>query len=223
MNWQSIHEHLLSSNPEEASRLLDSTEFWTVTGDIYIRTVDLLRNNGRIDMALNFIDSILHKRADLGATTVKGLKHLQAECLHDQKKYKEAIAVYDDILRSVEDPTAYANKALAQWELGELECALINYQNSIKLNPADAVALRNVGELMNKREQFWEAIPYLNKSLDLEPNCPKTLCALGVAQFNLGNWTEAHRTLSRALTIDPENRIAKLGLRKIRDHFELSE
>jgi len=81
----------------------------------------------------------------------------------DTRDFKSAIKCYSSILREQEDAVALANRALANWELDQFARAQRDYLCAVSLNPKDDVALRNLGELLLKRNRPSEAITYLTR------------------------------------------------------------
>jgi tetratricopeptide (TPR) repeat protein len=160
-------------------------------------------------------------REDLSRDEAILLKHLQADCLLDKRRFTAAIETYDSILSSVEDSAAYANRGLAKWELKKYRAAVDDYSRAAAIDPNDVTVQRSLGELQNKLGCNAEAAKHLEKAVRLDPSSARSFCALGIAYYNLQSWVKAYRSLKRAAQLDPNSRIALLGIKKIEDHFEL--
>ena len=223
MNWRAVKEVIDAASPAALIGMIADAGFWQSGEDVYVKAAILLREKERIDEALMLIASVLKRQTQLTPSTVAALKHLQAESFSDKRHFNEAIRVYDAILAPGEDATAYANRGLAYWELGEWESALNDYKKAVALDPNDPTVMRSIGEILNKLERYSEAVTFLHKAIDLDSASSRTFCALGIAYFNTGSWLEAYRALKKAADIEPGNKVAQLGIKKIEDHFELSD
>ena len=222
MNWRAVKKVVDTASPTAMTRMMANANFWDSDEDVYVKAAILLREKERIDEALMLIASVLKRKAQLMPLTVSGLQHFCAECFSDKKHFKKAIRFYDVILASREDASAYANRALAYWELGEWASALYDYKRAAALDPKDPRVMRSIGELLNKLERYAEAATFLHKAIDLDSGSSRTFCALGIAYFNMGSWLKAYQALKKAVDIEPGNKMAQLGIKKIEDHFELS-
>jgi len=91
--------------------------------------------------------------------------------------------------------------------MGDYAKAIANYDNVIKFNPADAMALNNRGNAYAKLRQFYRAIADLSQALNYKPG-------FAPAHVNRGVTYAAKCDINRALAfeqairLDPQNSMA---------------
>lgn len=180
-----------------------------------------LHRMGRHKECLEAILALENDSAKLSRKAYRQLRFLKADVFHDLERYREAIACFEEILAEEVSDVAYANKGLAHWELGEFQLGLKCYLDSIRLNPANAIAQRGAGEMHLKLGSPKAAIPFLNKALKLKPDYQEAYTCLGIALYQLGLWVKAYRMLQKAVKLDPDDWQAKKGIALIERHFDL--
>ncbi len=74
----------------------------------------------------------------------------------------------------------------------------------ISLDPDHAEALCLRAAVKISGGQYEEAIPDLNRAVDIDPRNAQVLCARGVAKAGCGRYEEAAADLNRAVLLDPE-------------------
>jgi tetratricopeptide (TPR) repeat protein len=216
MTWSMIQKWIDAEDSVES--LLKEPSFWESGEPVFVRAAATLLEKGRFRKARQLIQRLVEREDRISSNTVVLLKHIHAECLLDQRLFAEAISIYDSILSTVKDATAYANRGLGYWELQQYKRALSDYLAALRLDPKDAVAHRSAGELLNKLGKHAQAVKHLQKAIQLNPHCSRSFCALGISYYALRKWIKAYRVLKKAVELDPTNKIAQLGLRKM-DNF----
>lgn len=76
---------------------------------------------------------------------------------------------------------------------------------SIAQNPRDKIALQALADQYFFADDFQNASVWVQKLLDFEPTSQVALQALGMAQYNLGNDTEAEKQWRVAEWLDSNN------------------
>ena len=90
--------------------------------------------------------------------------------LDDEKKYAEAIACYDKVLKL--DPVSthtLSNKAQCLVELHKYEEALTCYNEAIRLDPTENPFWNSKGSVYLLQNKFAEAIACYNEAISLDP------------------------------------------------------
>jgi tetratricopeptide (TPR) repeat protein len=77
------------------------------------------------------------------------------------------------------------------------------YETTLERNPASWVAQLNYGTALADAGRPLDALPHLQRALDLKPDFPETLNSLGDALNRLGRSREALPLLDRALQLQP--------------------
>jgi tetratricopeptide (TPR) repeat protein len=111
---------------------------------------------------------------------------------------------------------ALAHESLAEAleERKEFGKAIREFEEALKLDPAFALAQRNLGVLL-VRDNPEVAIRYLRLALEVFPRDADLLYSLGRANAELGNAPEAIRWYRQALGVNPGHRLAQQRLQEI--------
>ncbi len=88
------------------------------------------------------------------------------------------------------------------------------YRKALERDPDFVPAMRNLGEVLNRRGQFGTALPLLERARTLAPRDPPVLHELGLAYRGAGRLAEASNVLIESVKADPEfpEAINSLGL-----------
>jgi tetratricopeptide (TPR) repeat protein len=142
---------------------------------------------------------------------------LSAEIFEIQGRYAEAIAEYRKAIEK--NPNAlnlhfrlgrallmesHSPQALAE-SRKEFEAELL-------LNPSDAAAEYQVGQILNSEQKPNEAGPRFERALSLRPDFPEALLALGKARLDAKRYAEAIEFLERAVRLLPQSEAAHYNL-----------
>ncbi len=93
------------------------------------------------------------------------------------------------------------------------------YQLALEFYPNYVPALYELGNMHGRAGRLDQALPYLERAADLEPNSPDKLFSLGIARVKQGRHKEARDLFQRTITADPRNLQARTNL--CRMHIEL--
>ena len=113
-----------------------------------------------------------------------------ADSLYMRGNYTKAIEVY----KSYEDQDEVYNKmAKAYIALGNYDKALINYENSLKDNPKDALTLFDYAKLLTRVKKHKEALEVFYKLIDIDYRNPNYHYESGLVLQKLGDSTDQNR------------------------------
>src|SRR5690606_21225889 len=96
-----------------------------------------------------------------------------------------------------------------------LEAAQALIEKSLELSPEDGQILDSMGWVLSRRGQTEQAIEYLEKAWQLLPDAGIG-AHLGEALWHAGRADEARRIWSEAAANDPENRVLKETVARLR-------
>jgi len=134
-------------------------------------------------------------------TAYRGLGHLYIQ----QKNYQEAKQIFEHILKLNNlDDEAYAYLGKIAEEEGDFAKAKEDFLRSVDIK-SGAINLFELAEVCFKMKNFDEAIDYLNKAREFEPNNPKYLDLLLTISIIIKNKGLAKETLAKFKEINPEN------------------
>ncbi|MFI4868008.1 MAG: sulfotransferase [Steroidobacterales bacterium] len=88
---------------------------------------------------------------------------------------------------------------------GAYDEAVTHYQELVRLVPARADLLNQLGAVLCKRGRYKEAEEYFRKAIGRKPKCAEALGNLGAVQLWRGQFAEAEKSLRRALKLEPDN------------------
>ncbi|WP_455208329.1 tetratricopeptide repeat protein [Kaarinaea lacus] len=133
---------------------------------------------------------------------------LEGDLLREAERYPAAKDYYTKVLNSMPNETSvrYA-RALVAEKLGELDLVESDLQTILKQEPANAQVLNALGyTLADRTNRYEEALTYIQRALELEPDDPAVVDSMGWVQYRLGNYQNAIEHLRRAteLSQDPE-------------------
>ena len=145
------------------------------------------------------------------------VNQISAEVYETQGRYSEAIAEYR---KAIEKNPAAINlhfrlgRALLMesHEPTAFEEAQKAFEAELKLNPSDATAVYEIGQILTARGRTADATVEFQKAVDLRPDFPEALVTLGKAHMQAKRYTEAVPLLQRAITLQPRMESAHYSL-----------
>jgi protein O-mannosyl-transferase len=99
-----------------------------------------------------------------------------------------------------------------------LDEALVHFQNSVRINPHDAISRLNLGADLHERGQYREAVQQYLVVLNLtqdEHLVAKTYSDLGAASQQLGEYAAAREYYRQARQLDPYNDVIFMNMGKL--------
>ena len=145
------------------------------------------------------------------------VNQLSAEIFEIQGRFDDAVREYR---KAIEKAPATINlhyrlgRALlmASHEPQALEAALEEFHAELGLNPNDAVAEFQVGQILQVLGRPAEATPHFERAVELDGAFPEALIALGKDRASTERTDEAIDLLERALALHPESEPAHYSL-----------
>ncbi len=142
---------------------------------------------------------------------------LSAEVFETQGKYTEAIAEYRKAI--MKNPKAInlhyrLGRALLQQshDPAALNQARKEFETELALNPSDAVAEYQVGQILTIEQKRAEAAPHFERAAELRSDFPEALIAVAKLRSEAKRYPDAIALLERAVKLQPRNETAHYGL-----------
>jgi len=114
------------------------------------------------------------------------------------------------------------NRAVAYWNRGnayslkrELDQAIADYTEAIKLNPEFTLAYYGRGSAYRDKGEYDRAIADADKVIEINPQDPEAYSNRGSAYVAKGDKERAVADYRKALQIDPSNQMAKIALKML--------
>ena len=94
---------------------------------------------------------------------------------------------------------------------GQLEEAIAEYDEDIRINPRRVFAYSNRGTIYNKLGQYQQAIESYNLAIEVNPNFNVLYNNRSISYYNLGEYELALKDLDRFIKQEPSNSDAYVG------------
>lgn len=166
-------------------------------GEIY-RVTAFLRH-AVTENATNYLQKLLKRSPVSSPTPYSDL----ASALMKLKRYKEAIALFEEHLLPVDYPDSKARLAVVHLLNGDAEKAIRGLQEAIREEPARAASWYNLGLAYLESDQTAKAEPVLRKAVSLEPLLDRGWYYLGYTLRELDRKDEAIVALKQSLSVNP--------------------
>ncbi len=146
------------------------------------------------------------------------VNQLSAEVFETQGKYQEAIGEYQKAIGR--NPAAIN----LHYRLGRamilqssnnpatLELARKEFVAELALNPSDAAAEYQVGQILTLQQKNAEAGPHFDRAIELRPDFPEALIAAGKLRSQAKRYSEAAQLFERAVKLQPRSEGAHYNL-----------
>lgn len=138
---------------------------------------------------------------------------------HEEREYKRAIHVYDDLLTTwqltaKQKATLLSRKGEAYLHLKQYENAVTALTQAITISPDDKWAFAQRGIVNRERKEFEAAIADLSQAIEIVPQYTWALVNRGLTYELTKNYKAAIDDFSKAIEIDPRNAwaLAQRGL-----------
>lgn len=129
------------------------------------------------------------------------------------KKNAEAISAYQNALAiNEENGTAYKGMAdvyRLNFSPAKVDDAMANYLKAVQYNPKSAGSNYGLGWCYNDKGRYQEAIPVLNKSIELDRTFAPGYTELGYAQYMTEKYKEGLNTLKAGLAQDSKSALCR--------------
>ena len=182
---------------------------------------EALRSHGRHDQALEAYRAALEVNPEF-APARAGL----GISLFGSKRHAEAVENMERALRLQPDlPVASALHvfmARAHQKLGRPEKAAAHYALAAEANPGNTEAFDRLAMMRFGQKRYREALELYRTLAELAPAGAQTHANIAAALYHLDRPAEALRSFERALSLDPDLKMAKTGAAHMRRILERS-
>ena len=140
----------------------------------------------------------------------------------NQKKFEEAINIYEKILESTPNHLdSNLNLGTVYFQTGNLEKASEFWNKAININPNIPEIHNNLATIYINRKDYAEAINYAKKAIEINPNFYLAHNNLGISYKGLKKLIDAKSCFIKTLELNPKYNIAHYNLGII--YYELNE
>jgi len=174
-----------------------------------LRLPGVLEKQGRMDAAVALLRQ-LQDDSEGGGENRRDAYLQEAELWGRRKDDAQALATYARAFAAFpDDALLLYGRGLYQQGQGRIDAALADLKRILDRDGDNAEALNAYGyTLAESRQQYSEALPYIEKSNRLKPNSASTLDSLGWVELKLGAREKALALLRQAWTLQKDPEIA---------------
>ncbi len=140
--------------------------------------------------------SIQRQKASANVYILRGI------ALTETNQLPTAIESFNKAEQLQPSPLVYNNRAIAYKNLGMLDLALLDLQNSVKLAPIAPHRL-NLANLQLQANQYQQAVQSMNQVLAEDVNFYPAYVTRGIGYFKLGQYESAIKDFVQSLKIQP--------------------
>ena len=131
-------------------------------------------------------------------------RFMQACTLQEEQHFKEALAIYNDLLAYIPDsPLLHFNMGLAYFDLEDFETAHLHYQAASRGNPEDPDLYFNKGLNLRRLGKLDEALDAFSKCIELGDRSADTLYNMALTHQECRQHDEAASLYKQVLEADP--------------------
>ena len=202
----------------EALKHLDTLAKTSQDTDILVTKGDLLRFHSRFSEAVATYTEALKRLPAKGEDNWSVL-FARAACLDRMGKWSDAEKdLQAALVLKPDQPDVLNYLGFARLERGEmLDEARAMISKAIAARPDDAQIIDSMGWALYSQGQYKDAAEYLEKAVELLPGDPTVNDHLGDTYWRLGRKTEARFQWQRSLTFNPEEKLANVIQKKLKE------
>ncbi|HUI05423.1 MAG TPA: tetratricopeptide repeat protein [Verrucomicrobiae bacterium] len=119
--------------------------------------------------------------------------------------YRSELAIWQDtVVKRPDNPRAHSNLGIVLKSQGNLQEAIAQYKQALRLKPDYVEAHNNLGNALDRLGKVQEAIGHWEQALRIEPDYPEAHYNLGNVLRQQGKATEAVAQYEQALRMNPD-------------------
>lgn len=186
---------------------VESGDFWR---QAQLRIALIHVDRGDIDGMRDYMRMLRQKNPE----QVVDIYLIEGQVLTDAGMHREAYDLYGRALQfSPENGDLLYSHSLAAEKLGKLDIAESNLRRILARDPDDVRSLNALGyTLADRTDRYSEALQYISRAYEHEPNDPAIIDSMGWVHFRLGEFDQALAYLQRAWELSGDSEIgAHLG------------
>jgi len=149
-------------------------------------------------------------------------KNVKAGILVDNNHFKEALFLYNQILKNNPEITNYElsrllnNIGFCYYKLNDFKNALIFYKKALEIDNSYVLCLNNISSILMNQKEYNQASLYLTKAYQLDSTNIKVIFNLFVVNYFLNKKEDSLYYLKEAFNIDEDYTTKRLGKNNIK-------
>jgi tetratricopeptide (TPR) repeat protein len=94
----------------------------------------------------------------------------------------------------------------------EYRIKLTELKDAVDKNPSDTIAMRNYADFLSASHKMYEAIPYYEKILEINPKRSDIYFSLALIYYNKQDFAKCEEANNKVLSFEPKNQMALYNL-----------
>jgi len=140
---------------------------------------------------------------------VEAAMNLLGYVLSEQKKYDEAVAMYQKAIElDPKDVLPYDNWGITLYAQKKYDEATVKFQKAIELDPKYAYTYRNWGTMLYEQKKYDDAASKYQRASELDPNDAATYDNWGITLKEQKKYDQATVKFQKAIELDPKYALA---------------
>ena len=173
--------------------------------DAQVRLAMLIARQGRVAEARAHLHSIRTRGGKESVILVQA----EAELLTEERRFEEAMQVYDEVLRDEYNTDLLYARAMLAEKMNRLDLMEEDLRRILAREPDNAQALNALGyTLADQTERYQEAFALIQRALELNPDDFYILDSMGWVLYRMGRLHDALVYLRKAMQLRPDPEIA---------------
>lgn len=173
--------------------------------DAQVRLGLIIAKQGRIEDARTHLKAVRTQGAKEQAILIQA----EGELLTEQKRFEEAMAVYDEALQQGYNADLLYARAMLAEKMDRLDILEGDLREILAEDPEHAQALNALGyTLADRTNRYQEAHELIQRALELSPADFYILDSMGWVLYRMGRLEEATEYLRKAISVRPDPEIA---------------
>jgi tetratricopeptide (TPR) repeat protein len=130
---------------------------------------------------------------------------LQGECFYEQKRYPEAVEVFDKLIGLAPTRTeGYFDRGYTLFIMDEFQRAIPDLRKVVAANPTHELATSALGRCLYFMDENLEAAEFLSLAINLSPEEASYYYYRGLAYFDAGKHDDALTDMNKSIQLDGE-------------------
>lgn len=173
--------------------------------DAKIRLAVLLAKQGKLDDALRAMGDLRLEYPKLLARFYR----IEGELLRNAQQYERAFAVYNDaVVKFPDDVDLLYERALMAEKQDRIDILEQDLLKILQMEPDNTHALNALGyTLADRTQRYEEALQYIERAFELQPEDPAVIDSMGWIQYRLGNYPLSLQFLRQAFAKNEDEEI----------------
>jgi tetratricopeptide (TPR) repeat protein len=129
--------------------------------------------------------------------------------------WRSELDFWGDVIQKAPKARAYNNYAIALWELGKEQEAMVNFHKAIEKDDWYAEPHVNLATIYQVKNNVEKALEHYKRAIEIGEGHPELFNNLGMLHFSNQSWTAAEYCLKQAIELRPYYSKPNLNLGKL--------